>query len=132
MQLLFLLQTSLTEEQILAIVAQVLVSISLVFLLATILAFVRSTTTVIPKANSLPIIKKTNSGSRTVYSLRTHCKSANTHLVLILVVLGGKSKNTVTFSDRLLVLNSLQSNVEEITGEMGLKLVNKELLIFSS
>ena len=95
----------------------------------------RFTATFIPKVrtNSLPNYKKDQQQlSYTMYSLWTHSKSANTHLVLLLVVLGGKSKNTVTFSDRLLVLHPVQSSVEDITGEMGLQLVHKEVIIISA
>ena len=77
---------------------------------------------------------KNNSSSctYTMYSLWTYSKSANTHFVPLLVILGGKSKNIVTFSDRLLILHPVQSSVEDITGEMGLKLVHKEVIIIIS
>ena len=41
---------------------------------------------------------------------------------MLLVISGDKSKKTVTFSDRLVVLHSLQASVDEITEVMGLKL----------
>ena len=39
---------------------------------------------------------------------------------MLLVISGVKSKKMVTFSDRLVVLHSLQASVDEITEEIGL------------
>ena len=39
---------------------------------------------------------------------------------MFLVISGDKSKKMVTFSDRLVVLHSLQASVDEITEEIGL------------
>ena len=47
-------------------------------------------------------------------------KSTNTHSTVSLFILGGKSKSMVTFSVRLLVRQSVQLRMDEITGEIRL------------
>ena len=51
-----------------------------------------------------------------------YLKSTNTHstILLLLFILGGKSKSMVTFSVRLLVRQSVQLRIDEITGEIRL------------
>ena len=57
--------------------------------------------------------------------MSTYLKSAKTHSTLsLLVILGGKSKSIVTFSARLLVRQSVQLRMDEITGEIGLSWKN--------
>ena len=48
---------------------------------------------------------------------------------MLLVISGDKSKKIVTFSDRLVVLHSLQASVDEITEEIGLKFCVQKLVI---
>ena len=49
-----------------------------------------------------------------------YLKSTNTHSTISLFILGGKSKSMVTFSVRLLVRQSVQLRMDEITGEIRL------------
>ena len=49
-----------------------------------------------------------------------YLKSTNTHSTLALFILGGKSKSMVTFFVRLLVRQSVQLRMDEITGEIRL------------
>ena len=54
--------------------------------------------------------------------INTNLKSTNAHIgmVSLLFILGGKSKSMVTFSVRLLVRQSVQLRMDEITGDIGL------------
>ena len=84
-----------------------------------ILIFHCHTSTGIPEIvwiNSTPIYGQIYNYSTKTYwlSTSTYLKSAKTHSVLLLVILGGKSKNMVTFSVRLLVRQSVQLRMDEI------------------